>query len=98
MAAAHDSRAPVLPASMCRHSSTESESRRSEAMSSAWPAIIAWVASASRAAARTRSGRRLLQEDLEGEGGEGVAGDDGVPDAVLGPQRWGGAVARGRRR
>ena len=56
MAAAHDSRAPVLPASMCRHSSTESEARRSEAMSSAWPAIIAWVASASRPAARTRSG------------------------------------------
>ena len=53
---AQDSRAPVLPSSMRRHSSTVTDARVSKAMSSAWPAIISWVASARAAAARTRSG------------------------------------------
>ncbi len=41
---------------MRRHSSTVTEVRVSKAMSSAWPAIISWVAVAKIAVARTRSG------------------------------------------
>ena len=47
---------------------------------------MAWVASASRPAALTRSGGRLLQEHLEGKRGERVTSDDGMTDAVFGPQ------------
>ena len=47
--AAQPSRAPVLAADMAMHCSTVTSRRLSKAMSSAWPAIMAAVASASAA-------------------------------------------------
>ena len=62
--AAQASSAPVLPASMAMHSSRETSSRVSNAMSTAWPAIIALVAAASADAAAGATGRAGVEQDL----------------------------------
>ena len=71
IAAAQDSSAPVLPASICEALLDRERVASSKAMSSAWPAIIACVASARRPAAPHPLGRRLVQEHLEGQGRRG---------------------------
>jgi hypothetical protein len=58
MAAAQDSSAPVLPATIPRHSSAVTSARPSKAMSSACPPIIAATASASSTLAAAPAGPR----------------------------------------
>ena len=76
-----------MPASMARHSSTVTDARVSNAMSSACPAIMSWVAVDQAAGGEHPLRGRLLEQHLESQGGQSVAGDDGGPDAELAPHR-----------
>ena len=72
---------------MSRHSATVTDGRDSNAMSSPWPAIMTWVASTRHVGGAHTLGGRLFEHDLEGQRGQRVAGDDGLPDPELAPYR-----------
>ena len=69
------------------HCSTVTSRRLSKAMSSAWPAIMAAVASAKAAEAAAPRPNGGFEQHLVGQDLQGVAGDDGRADPVHGPHR-----------
>ena len=72
-----------MAADIAMHCSMLTLIRVSNAMSSAWPAIMAAVASARTPAADRATGH--VEQHLVGEGLQGVAGDDGLAEAEQRP-------------
>ena len=74
-----------MPAPIGRHSSTESEATELGGHVLGLPGDHCLGGLGEPAGGAHPLGRGVFKKDLEGERGEGIAGDDGVADAVRGP-------------